>query len=207
VYSVFFDAPVGSALLWKGRQPSEEPLLPWIPPDQRDHREKKRNLPLGKSDQASFGTQSFGSQTPSPLLSSNVSLRGVSQGCAECLAYGKRGGGSHCAAIGPPPGWLSTSLSTTPTLCAWQRSGAWSQHVVWPHMPRSCRRGSCLALSWGHPSTCAKRGLRDPFPKCTTRAPSSEPQTSGCRIFLRPCLVPSISCRALCQCMSCLFCM
>ena len=40
------------------------------PPDQRDHRGKKRNLPLGKSDPI-FGTQTFGSQTPPnppPLL-------------------------------------------------------------------------------------------------------------------------------------------
>ena len=38
------------------------------PPDQSDHRGKKRNLQQGKSGQAIFGTQFFGSQTPPPSL-------------------------------------------------------------------------------------------------------------------------------------------
>ena len=39
-----------------GRTPQEEP------PDQSDHRGEKRNLPLGKSSQAIFGTRTFRSQ-------------------------------------------------------------------------------------------------------------------------------------------------
>ena len=38
------------------------------PPDQSDHRGKKRNLPLGKSCRAIFCTQISGSQTPPPPL-------------------------------------------------------------------------------------------------------------------------------------------
>ena len=53
--------------------------LPPSPPDQSDHRGKKRNLPLGESCQAIFGTQTFGSQTP-PLLSSNTSSTPPSHG-------------------------------------------------------------------------------------------------------------------------------
>ena len=37
-----------------------------LSPDQSDHRGKKRNLHLGNSGQAIFGTPSFGSKTPSP---------------------------------------------------------------------------------------------------------------------------------------------
>ena len=46
---------------------------PWTPPphppDQSDHRGKKRNLQLGNYCRATFGTQIFGSQTPPRLLS------------------------------------------------------------------------------------------------------------------------------------------
>ena len=37
------------------------------PPDQSDHSGKKRNLQLGKSCQATLGTQTFGSQAPPSL--------------------------------------------------------------------------------------------------------------------------------------------
>ena len=40
--------------------------IPPSPPDQSDHRGKKRNLQSGKSCWATFGTQNFGSQTPEP---------------------------------------------------------------------------------------------------------------------------------------------
>ena len=42
----------------------QNPLPP--SPDQSDHSGEKRNLQLGKSGQAIFGTPSFGSKTPSP---------------------------------------------------------------------------------------------------------------------------------------------
>ena len=42
------------------------PPPPPPPPDQSDCRREKRNLPLGKCDQAIVGTQTFGSQTPPP---------------------------------------------------------------------------------------------------------------------------------------------
>ena len=47
-----------------GAPPPPRPLDP-PPPDQSDHRVKKRNLPLGKSCRAIFGTQSF--RSPPPL--------------------------------------------------------------------------------------------------------------------------------------------
>ena len=53
----------------RGRPP---PTPGPTPPDQSDHRGKKRNLPSGKSCRAIFGTPIFGSQTPSPP--SNTSL-------------------------------------------------------------------------------------------------------------------------------------
>ena len=49
---------------------------PHHPPNQSDHCGKKQNVQLGKSDQAIFGAQNFGSQPP---LSSNVS-QGVGEG-------------------------------------------------------------------------------------------------------------------------------
>ena len=49
---------------------------PWNPPpprqDRRDRRGAKRNLPLGKSGQALFGTQSFGTQTPLRILAGQL---------------------------------------------------------------------------------------------------------------------------------------
>ena len=58
-------APHPQGLKTKGRGAS--PKTPSPPsPDQSDHSAKKRNLQLGKSGRAIFGTPSFGSKTPSP---------------------------------------------------------------------------------------------------------------------------------------------
>ena len=60
------ERPIGAA---KGTQTNSMALCqPPPPPDQSDHCGKKRNLQLGKSDWAIFGAETFGSQTPPPLL-------------------------------------------------------------------------------------------------------------------------------------------
>jgi len=56
-----------------GGAPLPTPRTPRTP-DQSDKSGKKRNLPLGKSCRAIFGTQYFGSQTPPPFLYSKASL-------------------------------------------------------------------------------------------------------------------------------------
>ena len=62
----------GAGRVWKGRTPEEEGGLPTpglsppAPADQSDHRGKKRNLPLGTSGRAIFGTQTFAPPPPPP---------------------------------------------------------------------------------------------------------------------------------------------
>ena len=56
------------------------------PPDQNDHRGKKRNLPLGKSDLASFGARIFRSQNPPPPLSSLLQMHLCRT--VECITSG-----------------------------------------------------------------------------------------------------------------------
>ena len=81
----------------------------------RAHRGKRGNLPPGKSDRAIFGTQTFGSQTPTP--SSVIGLREAKR---------KQGGGRHRGASRPktaPSGPISTArrawlvLHGSPGLC------------------------------------------------------------------------------------------
>ena len=62
----------GAGKCENGRTRGGSPLDPPPHPDQSDYRGKQRNLPLGKIWSAIFGTQSSGSQPPSPL--SNTSL-------------------------------------------------------------------------------------------------------------------------------------
>ena len=61
-----------------GGDPSPKTLSP-PSPDQSDHRGKKRNLQLGKSGQAIFGTPSFGSKTPSPPPQTKVTIAGKNE--------------------------------------------------------------------------------------------------------------------------------
>ena len=104
------------------------PLDPPPPqPDQSDHRGRRRNSPLGKSDRAFFGTRMLGSQTPQPPL-----------WCAAGQAFSdlnSRGLGSPewDAHVGPR-GKLRNLIS-------------WA---AWQHLRRSCTSKAVWAL-WERP--------------------------------------------------------
>ena len=70
-----------------GEVPPPGPPLP----HQRDPRGRKRNLPIGKSDWAIFGTQKFGSHTPPP-----------SPPLLIIPFWGGRGRGGCCQTTGTP---------------------------------------------------------------------------------------------------------
>ena len=63
------ERPIGAA---RGKQPDTEALCQPPPPPPPlgppPNSRKKRNLPLGKSCRAIFGTHTFGSHAPPPLL-------------------------------------------------------------------------------------------------------------------------------------------
>ena len=73
------------------------------PPDRSDHREKKRNLPLGKSCWAIFGTHLFGSQTsyPSPLLRHPCTRESVHTPTDARIPAGARGSPAPTPVAGP----------------------------------------------------------------------------------------------------------
>ena len=72
------------------------PPKPPPPQDQRDHRGKKRNLQLGKSDGAIFGTQTFGSLPPSPPPLKRRPGGGVRGACVTESSV-------RCTSCGAPP--------------------------------------------------------------------------------------------------------
>ena len=82
-------------------------------PDQRDHRGKTRNLPLGISGRAIFGTQIFGSQSPPPSRS-NTSL-GLSQSAWPWNRTASIGDQCHAAT---PPVRVEDGGVRDPQVCA-----------------------------------------------------------------------------------------
>ena len=81
---------------------------PPSPPDQRDNRGKQQNLPLGKSGQAIFGTQTSGSQTPPPpRLSTALPVGELLTAFCPSLPNGARPSlwshVSDCLTTGPAP--------------------------------------------------------------------------------------------------------
>ena len=133
----------------------------WL--DQRDHRGKQRNLQLGKPDQAIFGTQTFGSQTPPPpppphppsLLMS--ACRGMIKppnapetsstvlvGLDSALDVNNRPKRGHAAELrsGAAPRrmrmcWLVPSLTARTRMRCWPRKSVALPHSVAPHFPSS----------------------------------------------------------------------
>ena len=99
------ERPIGAA---KGKQSNTEALCQPPPsPDQSDHRGKKRTFPLGKSDRAIFGQQTFGPQTPQPRAL--LEGRGVASPPPPNAPPSTLPEGTSAIPIPPPPAFRTAS--------------------------------------------------------------------------------------------------
>ena len=143
------------------------PATPPPPPDQSDHRGTNGNLQSGKSDRAIFGTHTFGSQTPPPLLL--ILSRGVG-GFDPFFGHfpePPRGGGALFLGIG----WwrIGNGDQEGPVLAVVPAEDAFACGLAWPeqdppppgpvvspqalHVP-----SSLLTPTGGHPTPPTTRG-------------------------------------------------
>ena len=127
---------------------------PHSPPDQNDHRGKRRNLPLGKSHWAICGTQSFRSQpppSPPPPPRPPLLIPPRPRGGGGCPGVPGTPQLPACGALGLWSGQVRLHSSLCPRLC--------QAPVTWrcgSSVSEACFAAAslCRCRTWAFPSTC-----------------------------------------------------
>ena len=188
----------------------QNPLPP--SPDQSDHRGKKRNLQSGKSGQAIFGTQNFGSKTPSPPPPPKVTIAGKRH-----LPSGKSDAGAVFGPSGAPAPprvrgsggfggagacYVAPSLRTRGVMASMAGTsgqGYGRLGSCWPPLGHSIRSFGPLYMASGPTSLCTKNAPTKRGCQTSTGTPASVPKSHDGDRPLGTLPAPADRCHGACR--------